>query len=136
MKKKLLTLTGVIALIAVIAVVFTACIPSDAAKAKDRLEAADYEVEVVYADDTLGQIAIKATEESLGIEGIESMVYGMKDLEDFVVLYYFDTAENAKAAYDKILAEADEEEEDEDVDYGRSGKVIYAGTVDAVKVIK
>lgn len=143
MKKKLLTLTAVFALVAVVALVFTACLPTDPEDAKERLTAADYQVSVFSPDNAIGKAAILAAEESIGIEGIECMIYALKgslsisdaDVE-YIIMYYFDTADNAKAAYAKLTEEMKKEDADEESEYGRSGKMIYGGTKAAVAVIK
>ena len=143
MKKKLLILTAVIAVVAAVALVFTACLPTDASKAKEKLTKAGYEVTMLSLDDAIGKVAINKVADELGIKGIESMVLGFKgsllspeEPEEIIMLYYFDTAKNAKAAYEKIIEKEIDEEDNEDFDYSRSGKIIYIGTKEAVKAVK
>lgn len=97
--------------------------PADAKKA---LEKAGYEVLLVDSE-----VALKLT----GVDGlVASIVATTKDLKNAITIYYFKDSETANKAYDKIEKEAEEAKKElENVSVGKSGKVIWFGTKDAVK---
>lgn len=139
--KKVLSIVAVLALISVLAMALVGCVPSDPAKAEANLKDAGYEVMVTKASDGTGaQLMLNAA-----ADGCVTMVTAMKATisnsdSDFdgVVIYYFNDSAKAKAFYEKQKAEYDElsDEEKEGKKVGKSGKVVYAGTEDAIKAAK
>lgn len=139
--KKVLSIVAVLALISVLAMALVGCVPSDPAKAEANLKDAGYEVMVTKASDGGGaQLMLNAA-----ADGCVTMVTAMKATisnsdSDFdgVVIYYFNDSAKAKAFYEKYKAEYDElsDEEKEGKKVGKSGKVVYAGTEDAIKAAK
>ena len=97
--------------------------PADAKKA---LEKADYEVLLIDSE-----AALKLT----GIDGlVATLAATTKDLKNAVSIYYFKDSASASDAYDKIKELADEaKEKTENISVGKSGKMIWFGTKDAVK---
>ena len=103
---------------------------SDPAKAKEKLEKEGYEV-MLIEDET----ALKMS----GLDGLVASLTAMKgDSEEdaqLVTIYYFKDADSAKKAEEKdVVKKAMEEaKEEDDVSTGRSGKMIWFGTKEAVK---
>ena len=139
--KKVLLVVAVIALISVATMALVGCVPSDPAKAEANLKDAGYEVMVTRASDGTGvKLGLNAV-----ADGCVAMVTAMKatisnsDADfDGVVIYYFNDGAKAKAFYEEQKAEYDElsDEEKEDMKVGKSGKVVYAGSKDAIKAAK
>lgn len=139
--KKVLLVVAVIALISVATMALVGCVPSDPAKAEANLKDAGYEVMVTRASDGTGvKLGLNAV-----ADGCVAMVTAMKatisnDDADFdgVVIYYFNDGAKAKAFYEEQKAEYDElsDEEKEGMKVGKSGKVVYAGSKDAIKAAK
>lgn len=139
--KKVLLVVAVIALISVATMALVGCVPSDPAKAEANLIDAGYEVMVTRASDGTGvKLGLNAV-----ADGCVAMVTAMKatisnDDADFdgVVIYYFNDGAKAKAFYEEQKAEYDElsDEEKEGMKVGKSGKVVYAGSKDAIKAAK
>ncbi len=127
MKKFIKALVSTL-LVAVLAVAFVSCVPAKAEKAKKKLEKADYEVAII--DESL---ALRSREVGMGLEekDLVAVLMAGKDSE-MVTVYFCKTSKAAKKILDKI--------EDEDIPdgykVGRSGKVVYAGTEQAVKDLK
>ena len=74
-------------------------------------------------------------------EGCVATIVASKGLTDTIVIAYYDTAANAKAAYaeaEKAYETAKAAYEALGIDYvcKRSGKIVYMGTKDAVKAAK
>lgn len=123
--KKVLSLVCLLALVATCLVAFASCgapneDPAEAAKA---LEAAGYKV-------------ANLTKDGVGT------VSAMKD-KDMVTITYFATEEEAETAYEALEKELEALEEladaaGEDVNYeiGISGKMVWAGTPDAIDAAK
>lgn len=159
MKKRILSVIAVLALAAVLAVAMVACIPSDPAKAADNLKEAEYTV-VSYSSDDLGGLAGFTLP-----EGCTDMVSGTNLENDFdsVTIYYFEDAGAAKAFMDSDIVSGLNKETDEmleelesaykageisENDYNemkdlientqikRQGKIVYAGTKDAIKAAR
>lgn len=119
---------GLFALTAAVAAVsLTACVPSTADKAKEKLEKEDYKV-VVVTQDTI----LDLTEGGLQIGNLEGVMTATKDKE-FVSAYYFEKSSDAKDAMEKIKKNSEKENKDSNVKVKRSGKVIYSGTEQAMK---
>ncbi|MBO5775990.1 MAG: hypothetical protein J6V83_00970 [Clostridia bacterium] len=132
--KKVISITAVIALVAVLTLALVACVPADPDKAAANLEEAGYIVSNVKASQGTGvQLGLNAV-----AKGCVAMVTGTLISTagtESVAICYFNSAEDAKAYYEKIKAEYDEldDEEKEGYKFGKSGKVIYAGTEAGVK---
>ena len=100
----------------------------DPDKAEKALEKKGYEVSVIDTDALLPD----------GVEAILNAHKGSGDDGERVAIYYFETAKDAKEFYDESkdkLEEMKEAYKDEDIKfvYGKSGKVVYAGTKKAVR---
>ena len=159
MKKRILTVVGVLALAAILVVSLVACIPSDPAKAEENLKAEGYDVLVVNSDDVLGIAGLALP------DGCVTQVSGSKvlsgDLGDSIAIYYFEDSDAATAYMDKNadwqgeidvqLAELKDEydageisENDynsmkdllESVQMKKQGKIVYVGSADAIKAAK
>ncbi|MBE6548179.1 MAG: hypothetical protein E7667_04795 [Ruminococcaceae bacterium] len=127
MKKTILRVVA-LTLIAVMAcAMFVACggPASNPEKAKEALEKNGYTVTVV---------------DGQGVEGLDKMVTGIKiDLEDtensgMITIFYFESKSAANDAWEDI--EKTYGDEEEDVIVKKSGKMIYAGTEQAIKDAK
>ena len=98
---------------------------SDPDKAEEALEEAGY----LVTNTTLGY----------DLEGLDTVVtgYKMNSLTDgdAIVILYFEDSKSAKEAWDELKDALDEEDEDDYV-VKKSGKMIYAGTKQAVKDAK
>ena len=139
--KRFLSIVAVIALISLVAMALVGCVPADPDKAEANLKEAGYEVMVTRASDGTGvKLGLNAI-----ADGCVTMITAMKatisnDDADFdgVVIYYFNDGAKAKAFYEEQKAEYDElsDEEKEGMEVGKSGKVVYAGTKDAIKAAK
>lgn len=159
MKKRILTIVGVLALAAVLVVSLVACIPSDPAKAEENLKAEGYDVLVVNADDFFGAGGVVLP------DGCVTKVTGSKvlsgDLDDNIVIYYFEDSDAATAYMDEnadwqdeIDVQLDELKDEYDAgeisenDYNslkdlleniqmkKQGKIVYRGSADAIKAAK
>lgn len=159
MKKRILTIVGVLALAAVLVVSLVACIPSDPSKAEENLKAEGYDVIVVNSDDALGVAGWALP------DGCVTQVTGTKalsgDLGDNIVIYYFEDSDAATAYMDKNadwqgeidvqIAELEDaykageiSENDfnsmkdllESVQMKKQGKIVYVGSADAIKAAK
>lgn len=133
--KKTLRLTSV-ALVLMMLLTLTSCVPSDSSKAEEKMEKKDYKVVVVTG--TAAELAGKA----LGVEGLSETMVATKTAKDedgkdtieIVSAYWFEETSHAKEAFEKIEKAAKEDSESTDnFVCKRSGKVIYAGTKQAVK---
>ena len=123
--------------------VLAACAPNkDPKKAAQKLKDADYTVTSVTKGSTVDDLAIAAAELVLG-EGIEAIVTGYKAVKDeddeMIAIYYFDTSDHAKDAFEKVKKEIEEDEKEDksenkkEVVVKRSGKMVYGGTKAAIK---
>lgn len=159
MKKRILTVVGVLALAAILVVSLVACIPSDPAKAEENLKAEGYDVLVVNSDDALGAAGLVLP------DGCVTRVTGTKvlsgDLDDNIVIYYFEDSDAATAYMDEnadwqdeIDVQLDELKDEYDAgeisenDYNslkdlleniqmkKQGKIVYRGSADAIKAAK
>lgn len=132
--KKALSIIAVIALVAVLGVALVACVPSDPDKAKANLEEAGYEVMVTKASDGPGvQLGLNSV-----AEGCVAMIMaskGLADLDNAITILYFNDADDAKACYEELKADFEEADDAAKEGYkiGKSGKVVYAGSEEAVK---
>ena len=112
---------------------FAACAPAkDPADAKAALEDAGY-----VATKTDGAILALA-----GIKDCTDVVTGTKKEDDkieSVSIYYFETAEAAEEAFEKIedlIEELKTEDDASDFVFKQSGKIVYGGTKAAVKAAR
>jgi len=84
-------------------------------------------------------IAVKVGgDDEYDYEGLEAVVTGFKMESltegDAIVIFYFEDSASANDAWDELKEEI--EEDDEDYVCKKSGKIIYAGTKQAVKDAK
>ena len=132
--KKVISITAVIALVAVLTLALVACVPADPDKAAANLEEAGYIVTNVKASDGTGvKLGLEAT-----AKGCVAMVTGTLISTagtESVAIFYFNDADDAKAYYADMKADFDEldDDEKEGKKIGKSGKVVYAGTEAGVK---
>ena len=133
MKKRILSVIAVLALAAVLAVAMVACIPSDPDKAAENLKAADYLVDVEDGSVSMGVMGIVA-------DGIEAVVSGTSDdFTEGVTIFYFEDSDSAKSFYESdFISEMKEEAEaeSEELVIKRQGKIVYAGTKEAIKAAR
>lgn len=133
MKKRILSVIAVLALAAVLAVAMVACIPSDPDKAAENLKAADYLVDV--ADDPISMGVM-----GLAADGIEAVVSATSDdFTEGVTIFYFEDSDSAKSFYESdFISEMKEEAEaeSEELVIKRQGKIVYAGTKEAIKAAR
>lgn len=97
-------------------------------KAEEALKKNDYSVQVL--DNELTLLAVSAF-----AGDVEAVVVGAsKDLKDGVTIFYYADAKAANEAWADVK-EAMEKDADEETDLviKKSGKMIYAGTKDAIK---
>lgn len=159
MKKRILTVVGVLALAAVLVVSLVACIPSDPDKAASNLKEAGYDVLVANSGDALGIVGWALP------DGCVTQVTGTKalsgDLGDNIAIYYFEDSDAANAYMDENadwqgeidvqLAEMEDaykageiSENDfnsmkdllESIQMKKQGKIVYVGSADAIKAAK
>ena len=99
------------------------------ADAKAALEANGYSVVLSEGK------ALEAIASLLGIDDLDAKIVATskEDLDDYVTIYYFEDADDAEAAWEKIQTEADKA--DAEV-VKKSGNMIYYGTEAAVKAAK
>ena len=108
---------------------------SDPEKAKASLEEVGYSVTLTDNDLALAL---------LGLDGLSAVVNAFKvslgnGLNfDGVTIYYFEDSDSAKSAYDKIVGEAEEKEEEEEatIEVGKFGKLVWYGTAQAIDAAK
>ena len=161
MKKNIGKILAVILVVALLATVLCACVPSDFSKAEANLKANGYVAETFENGDianganAMAKLAAAAYDITLTGK-CEAIVKGFsKDGKQSVTIYYFDNAKdarafnkaykaNAKKAKDELKKQKDAGKISED-DYkkaledmknnkfGVSGKAFYAGTKAAVK---
>lgn len=124
--KKTLKLTS-LALVLMMVLTLTSCVPGTSEKAKEKMEKKDYTV--VEVNGTAADVAWKL----LSIEGVTASVTATKDKESLQVLY-FKKAADAKAVMEKVEKYA--KGEDENFAVKRSSNVIYLGTEQAMKDFK
>lgn len=138
MKKQVLIIAAIIVLVMASVVVLTACSPaSDPADAKAALEKKGY---TVVVDGSIQPAALTL----VGIKGVDKVLeatYSKDDTSEFLCVLYFTSASAAKEAWDAAQKEAEDEkksnkEEDSDWTVGKSGKLIWYGTKNAVKAAR
>ena len=134
MKKQFVLITAIIAVVMVSMLVLTACaVPaSNPDDAKAALVKNGYVAEV--DKDYMPGILSMA-----GIKGVDSVLVATKGGQQALVIMYFKTADDAKTAWEEAKSYMEKEEKDsKSSDYvvGKSGKMIYGGTKEAVKAAK
>ena len=138
MKKQLLIIAAVVVLVMASAFVLTACSPAtDPADAKAALEKKGY---TVVVDGSIQPAALTL----VGIKGVDKVLeatYSKDDTSEFLCVLYFTSASAANDAWDAAKKEAEDEkksnkEEDSDWTVGKSGKLIWYGTKNAVKAAR
>lgn len=124
-----------LALVAVMCVALLAsCAPaSDPAKAEKALKDAGY---TTVKDTTVKDTT--AAYKLLTGKNVNTVLTGTKTDDDknvqHITIVYFDKAEDAKTAYEKLADESDKEKKDEsDWVFAKSGTMVYWGTKTAVK---
>lgn len=118
--KRTLKIVLTVALIAIVACVFFACVPSDMEKAKSKMEDAGYTVASISRSYEGLEGAFSATKVSVS-EGSGTMF-----------AFYFESASAAKDAYDEIKGD----NKDEDMPVKQNGKWVYLGTSAAIKAFE
>lgn len=132
--KKTLKLTAICVVLAILCVCLVACIPSDYNKAISNLKDDGYVV-AAYAEGDIGFTAATASLTLAGVKNVTAFVTGIKSNEVISMVYFKDTAaaKDNYAALEKVFKD---EDESKDMVIKRSGKVIYAGTENAIKAVK
>ena len=98
-------------------------------KAVESLKDNDYMAEKI--DSTVGLLAFSFAGD------VEAVVTGINKDADVVTIFYYSSAKAANEAWDKVKEEAEEEKDDDsELVIKKSGKMIYAGTKDAIKAAK
>lgn len=159
MKQNLLKALAIVLVIALCAVCFTACVPTDYNKAKANLEANGYQVALIENNGTFGTanaaaMSFAATAD-VNLTGTCTQIIMAFNEDNGVLIYYFDNSKDASAfkkAYktyaektkaslkvQKDNGEITEAEYNEQVDemnnakYGSFSKVFWMGTADGIK---
>lgn len=128
--KKTMTIVALVALVAVLCVAMVACIPSDPNKAISNLEKEGY---TAVKDATVIPAALRLAQ----VKGVETVVTAANKDGEHVTLIYFDSTENAKAAYSTVESYAKKNDKSKDeVAIKKSGKIIYYGSEAGVKAVK
>lgn len=137
--KKLTKVLAVVLVCIMAVAVLVACAPnSNPDKAKAALEKNGYKA---AKDDRV----IPGTLTLLGVKGISCAVTGSKTVGEgdskkveSVTIIYFDSADNANAAWDELQKYAEDQKDDDASDWsvGQSGKMIFFGTDAAIKAAK
>ena len=126
MKKSLLTVVAVLAIVMVGVCMLTACSPaSDPDKAEAALKANGYDVFRTngYVDGVISAILNRDAT-------IDVTLDATKD-DDSITIIYYKTAADASAAYNKMESDLEDYEAK-----GYSGKMVYFGTNAAVKAAR
>lgn len=136
--KKTVKIVAAVAVLAVMCTALVACIPNDYEKAESNLKKEGYTILMSYAEGDVGFDTIVKTVVGSVVDGITAIVSAGKGLTDAITLVYFESSSKAKEHFDALKEQAEKDAEDEDVEliFKRSGKVIYFGTEDAVKAVK
>ena len=97
-------------------------------KAEKALEKNGYKVETIDDETALGFMAAFAGD-------VEAIVIGMsEDFKDGITIFYYEDAKAANEAWEDVKEEMEgESDEDMELVIKKSGKMIYAGTKDAIK---
>ena len=126
--KKIITIIAVIALMAVLGTVLFACVPSNADKAKAKMEKAGYKVEVTDIDADMAKL--------MGADGAKQALEAYKEAEkeedmEYISAILFDSSKNAKAYYND-----NKDKVEKGLTAAQKGKWVYVGTEAAVKAFK
>ena len=118
--KKVLSLVCLLAIVATCLFVLASCgggTPNlDGKQAMDNLKANGYTI----------------MSGSINDEGVGQFYAISDDLEDAIQIYYAATEADAQAAYDRLMAG----ENEDNIETGISGKVVWAGTSGAISATK
>lgn len=114
--KRLLKRLSISLVVAFVAVVLTACVPSNAEKAKEKMEDAGYTV-VAYQ---------KADEEGL-VGGISATKVNITEGSGHITALLFDSSKNAKAYYEEYV---------KNENIVQKGKWVYWGTENAIEAFE
>ncbi len=133
MKKSIKVLALAVVMLTVVAMLASCGGPAkDPSKALEALKKNDYTAE---RDDTIIPLGLAL----VGVEGIDCVVSGTKltgDEKGHVTIVYFDSADEAEAAFEKVEKYAkDNEDDDEESDWviERKGAMIYYGNSAGIK---
>ena len=132
--KKTIKLVALALVLTLSVVMLASCLApnTDPEKAIDALEENDYKA---AEDDTILPLVFTG----LGIKNVDTVVTGTAVIDkkvEHVTIIYFEEAEDAKAAWEKVKEYAekeDKEEEDSDWTINKFGKMIWYGTEAAIK---
>lgn len=122
--KKTLRLTS-LALVLMMVLTLTSCVPGTSTKAKEKMEKKEYTV--IELAGTPAETAWKV----FGIEGVTASITATKG-SDLVKALYFNKSSDAKKVMEKVEKYVGDKEEKGSA-IKRSGKVIYFGTEQAMK---
>lgn len=132
MKKTILRVVALALLAVMTCMVFVSCggPASDPDKADKALDKEGYKV--LHATNKLEAVALGGW-----YDGCEEVILATKD-KDLIYVWYFDEKDSANNAWEKIEEFAkkindDAKEEKADIVIKKSGKIIYAGTEQAIK---
>lgn len=138
--KKLTKILSLVLLVVMCLTVLTACAPnSDPYQAEAALKKNGYTV--IMLNGTAAEVATALK----GIENVDATVDASARIENSdgekilerVVIYYFENADAAKVALDKIRSEYEKAKGDsKDWVFGQSGSMIYYGTKAGVKAAR
>lgn len=138
--KKRITLVAVLAVVLACAMLFAACTPaSNPETAKEKLDKKGYSVSL---DTNLAPAGLAL----VGITGVKTVLtasYSDDDTTEFLTVWYFSSASDVKEVWEKAKSYASDQEKDKEKDkkdkeesnwtVGKSGKMIWFGTKNAVK---
>ncbi|MGM9608653.1 MAG: hypothetical protein ACI3XE_00345 [Eubacteriales bacterium] len=138
--KKIVKLVSLVLVAVMCVAVFASCAPaSDPEKAKAALEKKEYSVMLTTSETVAGKATLAGAGFFLadGAELEAWLVGTSKDLKNAVTIFYFTDAKGAKdsfKAYEDSVSK--EDKENEDFVFAQSGKMIYAGSKEAVKAAR
>ena len=132
--KKTIKLIAFALVLSLSVITLASCLPPnlDPEKAVAALKENDY---IAAEDDTLLPLIFAG----LGIKNVDTVVTGTAIIDkkgEHVTIIYFEEAEDAKAAWEKVKEYAEKEdkkEEDSDWTINKFGKMIWYGTEAAIK---
>ena len=131
MKRSLVLVATIVALVVICAVVFTACVPSDYNKAAEKFESAGYKV--AKADSNVATAGVKLAISALvKLTGdVQAQVTAVKDGSSATITYFTEKAD-AKA-YGEYLK--NHQDEGSETVIKVSGKAVFVGDEAAYKAL-
>ncbi len=132
--KKIVKLVSLVLVAVMCVAVFASCAPaSDPEKAKAALEKNGYGVLLTTNETALGKKLLEETNSNL----VAMLVGTSEDFKEGITIFYFADSKTAKDNFKAIEDTlSKEDKEDEDFVFAQSGKMIYAGTKEAVKAAR